>query len=124
MRPTADQCQQVELAIAVGLSIDMISAAMETPRRSLCRHFRKQIATGRAKRLLANALRLDAMAEAGNVSAARYLHTLMLDHGPASAAAHDQWGDFDEEEILAQKTDFGGLNGHRGQSQHAAALDE
>ena len=85
--PTSTQRQQVELAVAVGLSVDMISAAIEIPRRTVYRHFGDEIVTGRAKRLLANALRLDAMAEAGNVSAARYLHTLMLDHGQASQAA-------------------------------------
>jgi hypothetical protein len=37
MRPTAEQRHQVELAVSVGLSADMISAAMETPRRTLTR---------------------------------------------------------------------------------------
>jgi hypothetical protein len=111
MRPTAEQRHHVELAVSPGLSVDMISAAMETPRRTIYRHFANEIATGRAKRLLANAVRIDKAASEGSVAAMKYLHTLMLDHGPASAAANDQWGDFDEEEILAQNPDFGGLNG-------------
>ena len=108
LRPTVEQCDQVELAVSVGLSVDMISAALQTPRRSLYRHFAKQIACGRAKRLLTNAIRIDKAASEGSVAAMKYLHTLMLDHGPASAAAHDQWGDFDEDDILAQFSDSAG----------------
>jgi hypothetical protein len=111
MRPTAEQRHHVELAVSIGLSVDMISAAMEIPRRSVYRHFTKQIAIGRAKRLLANAIRIDKAASEGSVAAMKYLHTLMLDHTSASAAANDQWGDFDEEEILAQNPDSAGLNG-------------
>ena len=101
-RPTTEQREHVELAVSVGLSIDMVSAALQTPRCSVYRHFAKEIATGRAKRLLANAIRIDKAASEGSVAAMKYLHTLMLDHGPTSAAAHDQWGDFDEDDILAQ----------------------
>ena len=58
------------------------------------------------------------MVEAGNVSAARYLHTLMLDHGQASQAAYDQCEDVaesisengDDDYNLAQNPDFEGLN--------------
>ncbi len=120
-RPTAEQRDQVELAVSVGLSVDMVSAALATPRRTLYRHFANEIACGRAKRLLANAIRIDKAACEGSVAAMKYLHTLMLDHGPASAAAHDQWGDFDEDDILAQNSDFGGMNGHRGQGRNHAA---
>ena len=69
MRPTAEQRHHVELAVSVGLSVDVISAAMETPRRTIYRHFANEIATGRAKRLLANAVRIDKAASEGSVAA-------------------------------------------------------
>ena len=81
MRPTAEQRHHVELAVSVGLSVDMISAAMETPRRTIYRHFANEIATGRAKRLLANAIRIDKAASEGSVAAMKYLLTT---NGPTS----------------------------------------
>ena len=83
---------RLQVAVSVGLTVEQIAAAVEMSRRSVYCHFKDELATGRAKRLLANAVRLDAMAEAGNVSAAKYLHSLMMDH-PESEADDDQWAD-------------------------------
>ena len=79
MRPTAEQRHRVELAVSVGLSVDMISAAMETPRRTVYRHFANEIATGRAKRLLANAVRLDKAASEGGAAGSHSSTMLLLD---------------------------------------------
>jgi hypothetical protein len=107
MRPTKRQRHAVEVAVSIGLTADQIAAAFEMSRRSVYCHFSDELATGRAKRLLANALRLDAMAEAGNVSAAKFLDTLMMDHDPKSEA-DDDWTDV--ESISAQNPEFGKMN--------------
>jgi hypothetical protein len=108
MRPTKHQRHAVEVAVSIGLTVDQIAVAIEMSRRSIYCHFSDELATGRAKRLLANAVRLDAMAEAGNVSAAKFLHTLMMDHGPKSEA-DDDWTDVTES-ISAQNPEFGKMN--------------
>jgi pentatricopeptide repeat protein len=109
MRPTKRQRHAVAVAVAIGLTVDQIATAIEMSRRSVYSHFRDELSTGRAKRLLANAVRLDAMAEAGNVSAAKYLHNLMMDHGAQSEADDDQWADV-VGPISAQKSEFGKMN--------------
>ena len=110
MRPTKRQRRQVEVGVSVGLTVDQISAAIQMSRRTVYCHFRDELSTGRAKRLLANAVRLDAMAEAGNVSAAKYLHTLMMDHGAELESDDDQWADVVGETISAQNQEFGKMN--------------
>jgi transcriptional regulator GlxA family with amidase domain len=75
MRPTKRQRHAVEVGVSIGLTVDQIAAAIAMSRRTVYCHFRDELASGRAKRLLANAVRLDAMAAAGNVSAAKYLTT-------------------------------------------------
>jgi AcrR family transcriptional regulator len=110
MRPTKRQRHAVEVAVSVGLSVDQIAAAIAMSRRSVYCHFGDELATGRAKRLLANALRLDAMAAAGNVSAAKYLHSLMMEQGPeAETADEDQWADV-VGPISAQNQEIGKMN--------------
>jgi pentatricopeptide repeat protein len=120
-RPTVVTTKQrhlVELAVAIGMTVDQISTAIEMPRRTLYRAFKTEIAAGRAKR--ASAARLDAMAEAGNVSAAKYLHSLMLERGQRqdAADANDPWAAVAAEiensgdgvGDLAQFQDFGKAN--------------
>ena len=107
-RPTKAQRHAVQVAVSVGLTVEQIAVAVEMSRRSVYSHFKDELATGRAKRLLANAVRLDAMAEAGNVSAAKYLHSLMMNH-PESEADDDQWADV-AASISAQNTEFGKMN--------------
>ena len=109
MRPTKRQRHAVEVAVSIGLTVDQIAAAIAMSRRTVYSHFHDELATGRAKRLLANALRLDVMAEAGNVSAAKFLHTLMMNQGLESEAADDQWTDVTES-ISAQNPEFGKMN--------------
>lgn len=110
MRPTKQQRHAVEVAVSIGLSVDQIGAAIAMSRRSVYCHFSDELATGRAKRLLANALRLDAMAAAGNCSAAKYLHNLMMDHDPESEAAdEDLWEDV-VGSISAQNPEFRKIN--------------
>ena len=108
-RPTSRQRHAVEVAVSVGLTVDQIAVAVEMSRRSVYSHFKDELATGRAKRLLANAVRLDAMAEAGNVSAAKYLHGLMMDGAPSETDDDDQWADV-AASISAQNTEFGKMN--------------
>lgn len=107
-RPTKRQRHAVIVAVSIGLTVDQIAAATEMSRRSVYCHFKDELATGRAKRLLANAVRLDAAAEAGNVSAMKYLHALMMDH-PSSEADEDRWADV-AEQVSAQNPEFGKIN--------------
>ena len=107
--PTAAQRRRVELAVAIGMTVDEVAAAIGMPRRSVYRHFAHEIAAGRAKRLLESARRLDAMAEAGNASAARYLHGLIADSGDTPEAADDEW-DQVAREITADGRDGPAVN--------------
>jgi hypothetical protein len=110
--PSADQRDLVTLGVAVGMTGDQIATAMEIPRRTFYRAFSHEIRTGRAKRLLLNASRLDKMAERGNCAAAKYLHELMLDRGSKPEAADaDDWEAVADEirdngPNLAQNSDF------------------
>jgi predicted regulator of amino acid metabolism with ACT domain len=108
VRPTKLQRHQVEVAVSIGLTVEQIATAIEMSRRSVYSHFRDELATGRVKRLLANAMRLDDMAAAGNVSAAKYLHTLMLDH--PEPEADDRWANVAESISAAQNPEFGKMN--------------
>ena len=111
MRPTKAQRRAVKVGVSIGMTVGQIASAIEMSRRSVYSHFRDELAAGRAKRLLANAVRLDAMAEAGNVSAAKYLHSLMMDHGPQSETDDDdQWLDVVGEPISAQNPKFEKMN--------------
>jgi AcrR family transcriptional regulator len=102
MRPTKRQRRQVEVAVSIGMTVEQIAIAVEMSRRSVYVHFRDELATGRAKRLLANAMRLDQAASEGSVPAMKYLHVLMMEHDPQSATADDdQWADV-AESIYAQ----------------------
>jgi AraC-like DNA-binding protein len=67
--PTTRQRHEVELAVAVGMSLETIADALDVSRRTLGRAFARELAVGRSKRLLASAVRLDKLAEAGNVAA-------------------------------------------------------
>ena len=90
MRPTKRQCHQVELAVAVGMSLETIADAMEVSRRTLCRMFARELAVGRAKKMLASVVRLDDLAAKGNVGAAKYLHGLMINPGN-KPEGDDKW---------------------------------
>ena len=74
------------------MSLELIADALEVSRRTLCRSFARELAIGRAKKMLENIRRLDAAAAAGNVSAMKYFHALMLDrHGPDEDVGEDKW---------------------------------
>lgn len=109
LRPTKRQRHAVEVGVSIGMTVDQIAAAIAMSRRSVYSHFRDELETGRAKRLLANAVRLDAMAQAGNVSAAKYLHGLMMDGAPSETDDDDQWADV-AKSISAQNPEFGKIN--------------
>jgi predicted DNA-binding protein (UPF0251 family) len=107
--PTTRQRREVELAMATGMSLETIADAMEVSRRTLCR------TVGRSKKLLASVVRLDDLAAAGNVSAAKYLHGLMLSHGnKPESFADDKWAtiasqieaDLDEQGNSPKKGEF------------------
>ena len=123
MRPTKRQRHQVEVGVSIGLTVDQIATAVAIPRHTIYRHFSDELATGRAKRLLTNAVRLDAMAEAGNVSAAKFLHTLMMQQ--SETVEPDPWAAVvasisesnEDADNLSQNPDFGKMNGH-GQPKH------
>ena len=59
MRPTKGQRHQVEVGVSIGLTVDQIATAVAIPRHTIYRHFSDELATGRAKRLLANAVGLE-----------------------------------------------------------------
>ena len=113
--PTTRQRREVELAMATGMSLETIADAMEVSRRTLCRTFARELAVGRSKKLLASVVRLDDLAAAGNVSAAKYLHGLMLNHGnKPESFADDKWAtiasqieaDLDEQGNSPKKGEF------------------
>jgi AraC-like DNA-binding protein len=87
--PTDRQRHEVQLAVAVGMSLETIADAMDMSRRTLCRTFACELAVGRAKKLLASVVRLDDLAEAGNVAACKFLHGLMMNHGDGPEAPED-----------------------------------
>jgi hypothetical protein len=90
--PTTRQRHHVELAVSVGMSLEMIADAMDISRRTLCRTFARELAVGRAKNLLANAVRLNELAASGNVAACKYLHGLMMNHdNKAETFEDDRW---------------------------------
>jgi AraC-like DNA-binding protein len=112
--PTTRQQHEVELAVAVGMSLETIADALDVSRRTLCRAFARELAVGRAKKLLASAVRLDKLAEA-NVAAAKYLHSLMMNHdNKPEAVEDDKWAaiaskieaDLDDEANLPKKGEF------------------
>ena len=79
LRPTKCQRRQVELAIATGMTLPEIAAALDISRSTLSKVFAAEISTGRARRKLDNICRLDRAAAAGNVAAIKTLLTLMLE---------------------------------------------
>ena len=90
--PSSADRQGVMLAVAAGMSLELIADALEVSRRTLCLTFARELAIGRAKKMLENIGRLDAAAAAGNVSAMKYFHALMLDrHGPGENVGEDRW---------------------------------
>ena len=111
--PTDDQRGLVMLGVSIGMTADQIAVAIGLSRPTLYRIFSYELATGRSKRLLTSAARLDEMAEAGNVSAAKFLHTLMLDRGEKSETADDnEWEKLADElnGNLRQNPDFREIN--------------
>jgi hypothetical protein len=89
--PTNLQRREVELAVATGMSLELIADALEISRRTLCRTFVRELAIGRAKKLLASIVRLDELAASGNVAACKYLHNLMDRGDRAGAIDDDKW---------------------------------
>jgi hypothetical protein len=89
------------LAVAAGLSLELIADAMEMSRRTLCRTFARELAIGRSKKTLENIVRLDAAAKAGNVSAMKFLRALMTGRGGSDEAIEDNKWDTVASEIEA-----------------------
>ena len=116
MRPTKRQRHQVEVGVSIGMTVDQIAAVINMSRRTVYRVFADDLANGHARRLLRSAARLEEMAEAGNVSAAKFLHTLIMDRGGHPAG--DQWADVaasfvessDAEDNLAQNPEIRDLH--------------
>ena len=113
--PSSADRQNVMLAIAAGMSLETIANAMEVSRRTLCRSFARELAIGRSKKTLENIRRLDAAAASGNVSAMKFLHTLMMGHGGSDEAIEeDKWAvvaseikaDLDQEANLPKNSEF------------------
>ncbi|MGC2715407.1 MAG: helix-turn-helix domain-containing protein, partial [Pseudolabrys sp.] len=106
----------VTLAVSIGMTVDQIAAVINMSRRTVYRVFADDLANGHARRLLRSAARLEEMAEAGNVSAAKFLHTLIMDRGGHPAG--DQWADVaasfvessDAEDNLAQNPEIRDLH--------------
>jgi hypothetical protein len=102
--PTDGQRREVELAVAVGMTVQEIADAIDMPKRTVERAFTCEIAAGRAKRLLASVVRLDGMAEAGNVSAAKFLHGLMARQPDEDDPEVNEWSHL--ENNLAENGEF------------------
>ena len=92
VRPTKRQRRQVEVAVSIGLTVEQIATAIEMSRRSVYSHFRDELASGRVKRLLANAMRLDKAADKGSVPAMKALHVMM----GQPEVVDDHWADVAE----------------------------
>ena len=88
--PSSTDRHSVMLAVAAGMSLELIADALEISRRTLCRTFGRELAIGRAKKMLENITRLDAAAAAGNIGAAKYLHGLMTNPGNKTGE-DDKW---------------------------------
>ena len=71
----------VTLAVSIGMTVDQIAAVINMSRRTVYRVFADDLANGHARRLLRSAARLEEMAEAGNVSAAKFLHGFLRGSG-------------------------------------------
>jgi hypothetical protein len=82
-KPTSEQRRRVELAIATGMTLPAIAAALDISRSTLSKLFAAEIGSGRAKRRLENVCRLDKQAAAGNTAATKAL--LVLIDAPASS---------------------------------------
>ena len=114
--PTNGERRLVTLAVSIGMTVDQIAAVINMSRRTVYRVFADDLANGHARRLLRSAARLEEMAEAGNVSAAKFLHTLIMDRGGHPAG--DQWADVaasfvessDAEDNLAQNPEIRDLH--------------
>jgi hypothetical protein len=96
------------VAVSIGMTVEQIVAAMEIRRHAIYSYFSDELKTGRSKRLLANALRLDQAADQGSVPAMKFLHTLMLERGQESET-DDRWADV-AASISEQNADIGKLN--------------
>jgi hypothetical protein len=96
-KPVADgitpaQRHDVMLAAAGGMALESIASALDVSRRTLSRAFAHELAVGRAKKMLENLKRLERAADQGNVSAQKFLHTLMAGRRePDESVAEDRW---------------------------------
>ena len=63
MRPTKRQRHAVEVAVAIGMSVEQIVTAIEIRAMRFTAISSDELEAGRAKRMLANAIRLDQVAE-------------------------------------------------------------
>jgi hypothetical protein len=83
--PSSTDRQRVSLAVAAGLTLNEISAAIDLPVRSVSRAFAQELASGRAKVLLEALVLLRKSAIAGNVSAQRSLVQICREKAPETA---------------------------------------
>ena len=77
VEPTTRQRHQVELAVAIGMSLEQIADCFELSRRTLCRVFVRELAVGQSKKLLENIVRLDQAAQDGNTAAIKAMIALI-----------------------------------------------
>jgi hypothetical protein len=90
--PTSAERDRVEVAIAMGMTIDEISDEMEMPRSSFCRTFKREIAIGRNRKRLELAMHLYHAACSQNVSACKALMALFSrDDDARPAEVEDKW---------------------------------
>jgi hypothetical protein len=112
--PSTRQRREVELAVSVGLGLETIAAAQDMSRRTLSRTFAHELAVGRAKRLVASLVRLDKLADDGNVAACKFLHGLMDRGSTPEPADDDKWSavasrieaDLDEQANSPKNSEF------------------
>jgi hypothetical protein len=114
--PSPADKQRVSLAVAAGLTLKEISAAIDLPVRSVSRTFAEELASGRAKVLMEALVLLRKSAIAGNVSAQRTIVQICREKAPGTAEEPaNPWAAIEasyatEPEArpnLAQKSEFG-----------------
>jgi hypothetical protein len=90
--PTSADKKLVMLAVSAGMTRREIADSMGLPERTFYRAFAHELKVGRSKRMLANVVRLDAAAEAGNVAACKALIVMMTSADKsAETTGEDKW---------------------------------
>lgn len=89
--PSNADRHRVQLAVAAGMTLPEIAAALDISRSTLSKLFADDIANGRAKCRLENICRLDKAAAAKNVAAMKALAVMMATPATAETVEPNRW---------------------------------